>query len=123
MASEELIDEITMHRQTISSDSNSPLQLIRERELEISGRMLSAKREADEIVTAARKKAAEIVAAAEAEGGAGAREREQVIVSAAEKEAAELKQRAMVDANEISSAIAQRKAAAVKIVVDAVSSI
>lgn len=123
MAHEDLVDEIEMHQQTISSDANSPLQLIRERELEISGRMLSAKREADEIVANARKKAAEIVAAAEAEGGAGARDREQAIIKAAEAEAAELRQRAEVEAKSIANAIDARTGAAVKIVIDAVTAV
>lgn len=123
MAHEDLVDEIEMHKQTISSDANSPLQLIRERELEISGRMLSAKREADDIIAAARKKAAELVTAAEAEGGAGARDREQAIVKAAEAEAAELRQRAQVEAKEIAAAIDKRKESAVKMVIDAVTTV
>lgn len=121
MASEELIDEINMHQKTISTDSNSPLQLIRERELEISGRMLTAKREADELVAAARKKAAELVAAAEAEGGSGAREREKAIVAEAEKTAAELKLQAQTEAEQITAAIKSRMDAAAQLVVDAVT--
>lgn len=123
MAHEDLVDEIEMHKQTISSDANSPLQLIRERELEISGRMLSTKRDADEIVANARKKAAELVSAAEAEGGAGARDREQAITKSAEAEAAELKQRAQVEATEIASTIDERMDAAVRIVINAVTSV
>lgn len=123
MAHEDLIDEIETHKQTISSDANSPLQLIRERELEISGRMLSAKRDADEIVATARKKAAEIVAAAEAQGGAGARDREQAIIKSAEAEAAELKQRALAEAQEITASVESRTDAAVRLVIDAVTAV
>lgn len=121
MAHEDLVEEIEMHKQTISSDANSPLQLIRERELEISGRMLSAKREADEIVAVARKRAAELVAAAEAEGGAGARDREEAIVKSAEAEAAELKERAKAEASAISEAAGARREAAARVVVEAVT--
>ena len=59
---EKVLEEIKFHQETIATDANSPLHLIREKEIEISGRVLAAKREADEIVADARKKAAEIVA-------------------------------------------------------------
>ena len=82
-----VVEDIRLHQETIAVDNNSPLHLIREKELEISGRVLSAKREADEIVTAARKKAAEVVSTAEAEGGAGAASREKAIREEAVAEA------------------------------------
>ena len=53
--------------------------MIREKELEISGQVLKAKREADGIVAEARKKAAELVSTAEEEGGAGAADRDAAI--------------------------------------------
>ncbi len=123
MSQEDLANEIAMHQQTIATDANSPLQLIRERELEISGRMLSAKREADDIVAAARKKAAEVVSEAEAEGGTGARNQEQTIVAAAEAEAATMRKNAQAEAAEITASIEARKASAIQLVVDAVTAV
>ena len=62
------IEELELHQRVITSDDNSPLELIREKEMEISGRVLQSKREADEIVAEARRRAAERIAAAETEG-------------------------------------------------------
>ena len=76
------VEEIRMHKETIATDSNTPLHLIREKELEISGRVMKAKREADQIVTEARKRGAEVVSKAEAEGGAGAAVSEAEILKA-----------------------------------------
>jgi vacuolar-type H+-ATPase subunit H len=120
---EKVIDDIEMHKQTIATDSNTPLHLIREKELEISGRVLAAKREADEIVTEARKKAAELVAKAEAEGGAGAAASETAILEGAEKEASRLRAEAKTDAQELSARIDAHRAEAVRLVLDAVTTI
>lgn len=62
---ETVAEELEFHQQTVAADANSPLHLIREKELEISGRMLAAKRKADEIVAEARTKAAALVASAQ----------------------------------------------------------
>jgi len=120
---EKVVDEIRMHQETISTDANTPLHLIREKELEISGRVLAAKRQADELVTDARKKAAEIVAKAENEGGSGAADREQAIHAKADAEAARLRSEADADAADLSSRIDARRDEAVRLVLDAVTSV
>lgn len=117
MAGNDVVDEIAMHQETISHSTNSPLQLIRERELEISGRMLKAKREADEIVASARRRAAEIVSAAEGEGGSGAKDREATILLSADAEAKGLREQASAEASAIASAAASRMDAAVELIV------
>ena len=54
---EKVVEELEFHQQTVAEPTtNSPLHLIREKEMEISGRVLAAKREADEIVADARKR-------------------------------------------------------------------
>lgn len=120
---EQLVDEIRLHQQTIAVDSNSPLHLIREKELEISGQVLSAKREADEIVTSARKKAAEIVAAAEAEGGAGAADREQAIIAEANAEAARLREAAHAQAVALKEQAGKRRDEATSFVLGEVAAV
>jgi V/A-type H+-transporting ATPase subunit G/H len=119
--SDKKIEELEMHQQTIAADVNTPLQLIREKELEISGRLLAAKRDADQRIADARRKAAEVVAAAESEGGAGARDRVDAILSEARERASELQAKAKEDAAVIRSEIETRKSAAVDLVVEAVS--
>lgn len=120
MPSDKVADEIAMHQKTISSDSNSPLQLIHEKELEISGRLLAAKREADQILNEARRLAAETVAKAESEGGTGSRQQADAIIAKAKADAEELRLAAKADADKIKADSEARKAEAVRLVVDAV---
>lgn len=120
---ENVAEEMRLHHETIAVDNNSPLHLIREKELEISGRVLSAKREADEIVATARKKAAEVVSTAEAEGGAGAASREKVIRDQAVAEATRLKEAAHVEAGKLKEQVETRREEATRLVLDAVTTI
>ncbi len=120
---ENVVDELRLHQETIAVDNNSPLHLIREKELEISGRVLSAKREADEIVASARKKAAEVVSTAEAEGGAGAADREKAIREAAEAEAVSLREAAHVEAAALREQVEARREVATRFVLDAVTTV
>jgi vacuolar-type H+-ATPase subunit H len=120
---EKVVEEIRMHQETIANDGNSPLHLIREKELEISGRVLTAKRQADGLVGDARKKAAEIVGKAEQEGGSGAADREVAIREQSRKEAEALKTAAKSEAAELSARIDSRRKDAVRLVLDAVTSV
>lgn len=120
---ENVVEDIRLHQETIAADNNSPLHLIREKELEISGRVLSAKREADEIVATARKQAAEIVSTAEAEGGAGAANREKVIRDEAASEANRLREAAHVEAGTLKEQVGKRRDQATRLVLDAVATL
>ena len=115
------IEELELHQRVITSDDNSPLELIREKEMEISGRVLQSKREADEIVAEARRRAAERIAAAETEGAeAGKQRREQVAVDA-QAQAKQAVEEAGKDAAGLDARIAQNKGEAVKLILSAVS--
>jgi len=118
-----VVDEIRLHQETIAADANSPLHLIREKELEISGRVLTAKRQADEIVVEARKKAAEVVSKAEQEGGAGAAEKEAEIRAKAEADADKLRSDAQAEADRIKAEVDARRDDAVRLVLDAVTAV
>lgn len=120
---EKVVEEIRMHQETIATDGNSPLHMIREKELEISGRMLAAKRQADEIVADARRKAAEVVSIAEHEGGTGAAAREQQIRTAAEAEAADLIAKAEAEAVALRESVASKREQAVALVLEAVTTV
>jgi vacuolar-type H+-ATPase subunit H len=120
---ENVVEEIRLHQETIAVDNNSPLHLIREKELEISGRVLSAKREADEIVATARKKAAEVVSTAEAEGGAGAEDREKLIRDEATREADGLREAAHAEASKLKEQVEARREDATRLVLDAVTAV
>lgn len=120
---ENVVEEIKMHQETIATDSNSPLHLIREKELEISGRMLTAKRSADTVIADARKQAAEVVAKAEAEGGSGAQDHARKIEARSKEESAALQGSAEVDAEAIRKQIDSRREDAVKLVIEVVTSV
>jgi vacuolar-type H+-ATPase subunit H len=120
---DKIVDDIEFHQQTIATDSNTPLHLIREKELEISGRMLQTKREADEIVSDARKKGVEIVNAAESVGGAGAADRETSIRDQAQRDADALHADAKTEAERIQGQVNQRTGDAVRLVLDAVTTV
>jgi vacuolar-type H+-ATPase subunit H len=117
------VDELRLHQETIATDVNTPLHLIREKELEISGRVLTAKREADEIVADARKKAAELVSKAEQEGGAGAAKQDAVIRAKADEESAKLRSEASAEAERIKVEVDARRNDAVRLVLDAVTAV
>ena len=118
-----VVEQIQMHQETIATDMNTPLHLIREKELEISGQVLAAKRIADEIVAEARKKSAELVSTAEAEGGAGAADRDAAILAKAEEDAAKLRTDAAAEAKKIQAQVDTRRADAVRLVLDAVTAV
>jgi len=117
------IAAVKLHQETIAADENSPLHQIREKELEISGRVLSAKREADEVIASARKKAAELMATAEAEGGAGAAHSEQAIQAEAELEANRLRETADQEARVFIEQVESRRAEAVRMIIEEVRSV
>ena len=102
---------------------NSPLFLIREKELEISGRVLSSKKKAEQIVADARRKATETLASAEAEGEAAAREVEKRMIADAEAEAAKILAGVDGEVAEVRAQAEARRAKAVEVVVDAVKKV
>jgi vacuolar-type H+-ATPase subunit H len=118
---DKVVEEIRLHQETIAVDANTPLHLIREKELEISGQVLAAKRQADEVITTARKKAAELVSKAEEEGGAGAADRDAVIRAKADEDAAKLVAEAKAEADRIQAQVDSRRDDAVRLVLDAVT--
>jgi vacuolar-type H+-ATPase subunit H len=120
---DKVVEEIRMHQETVANDNNSPLHLIREKELEISGKVLAAKREADEIVAEARKKSAELVSTAESEGGAGAADRDAAIRAEAEQAAAKLRTQAKEEADKLQAQVDARREDAVRLVLDAVTAV
>jgi len=115
------IEDIKFRQGFIEKDSSSPLHLIREKEMEISGRVLAAKKEAEKILSEARRKAAELVNAAEIDGDKIAAEREKAIMDEAEAEAIKLVADAGVDIKKMEKGIADRSDEAASAVVKMVT--
>jgi vacuolar-type H+-ATPase subunit H len=117
---ENVIEELEFHKQTVQSDDHSPLHLIREKEMEISGRVLAAKRQADEIVSDARREASQMMTSAHDQASSLAGERDAAVKAEMETKIAEVKRQAEVDAAALTETIQVKKAEAVAYVIDAV---
>ena len=109
---------LEFHNQTVQADENSPLHLIREKEMEFSGRVLSAKREADEIVAQARKAAAALIADANKQAGELAKQREAEVQVNIERTMAEVRAQAEKDATALEATIGSRRQGAIDYVVE-----
>ncbi len=117
---EQVLEEIQFHTETVESDANSPLHLIREKEMEISGHVLAAKKEAEEIVARARQEAVRVVRESEIEGERLAKEREKVTSAQIESQAKVIADDTQVEIGKLEKIIDERLDAGVEFVVDAV---
>lgn len=120
---EKVLEEIRFHQDVVNKDANSPLYQIREKEMEISGRVLAAKTQAEKIVTDARKAAVDILRNAEADADKGAKEHAEAAVAKAEAEASELRGKITVDADALEKELEQRHSEAVDAIVSIVTSV
>ncbi|HET6351329.1 MAG TPA: V-type ATPase subunit subunit G family protein [Coriobacteriia bacterium] len=118
-----VVEELEFHKATVQSDDNSPLHLIREKEMEISGRVLSAKREADEIVSNARREASGIMSSAQDQASEEAGRRDAAVKVEIEKQMAQVRANAEAEAAALEEAIDTRRGPAVAYIVDAVTRI
>ncbi|HSK46632.1 MAG TPA: V-type ATPase subunit subunit G family protein [Coriobacteriia bacterium] len=120
---ENVVEELQFHKQTVQSDDNSPLHLIREKEMEISGRVLAAKRQADEIVSAARKEAGGMIAAAHDQASTEAGKRDASVKAEMEQQMADVRAQAERDAAALEETIKARRGDAVAFVIESVARI
>lgn len=121
MVDDKVLEEIQFHQDVIAKDASSPLYQIREKEIEISGRVLAARQKAEALIADARRKAAEMVNSAQSDGDAKAREHEAKSLADASEQAKKLRAGIGGEIEAIDSAMAQRQARAVETVVKAVT--
>ena len=105
---EKVLDELKFHQETIAADAHSPLHLIREKEMEISGRVLAAKREGEEVVAAARKKAVETIASADEQAIGLAKDREKQVLAEVDREMTEIRAQAAQEAETLDAQLGDR---------------
>ena len=110
---EKVLEEIQFHQETVEKEANSPLHLIREKEMEISGRVLAAKTEAEQIIADARKKAVEIISKAEAESVDISAAHERDAVAGVEKEKTAVRTGADAEVKALEQTAAERMGDAV----------
>ncbi len=120
---EKVLEDLEFHQETVSTDSNSPLHLIREKEMEITGRVLTAKREAEDIVAAARKKAVETIHKAEEESERLAAEHQKTVLAEVDREIVLIGEGADTEIVGLKRQAAERSAKAAKFVVETVTSV
>ena len=118
---EKVLEDYELQKETVVVDANSPLHLIREKEMEISGRILAAKKEAEEIVAEARRKAVDIVKKAEVEGEALSAEEEKRVKAQVERDLAQIREDAEREVEALRLTIDEREDRAVEYVVGSVS--
>lgn len=117
---EKVIEDFKFHQESVSKDVSSPLHLIREKEMEISGRVLAAKQEAEEIVATARRRATETITKAQDAAESAASDRQAEVVVEVDHEVERLREQTEIDAKELAEAIAGRREKAAALLVEAV---
>jgi len=120
---DKVLEEIRFHQDVVEHESGSPLHRIREKEMEISGRMLAAKKQADDVVATARRKAVDIVSKAEGEGEKLAKQSEDKALADAAKEAVTIRAKAEKDAAALEEGLAARSDDAARLIVSAVTQV
>jgi vacuolar-type H+-ATPase subunit H len=118
---EKVLEEIRFHQDVVNKDASSPLYQIREKEMEISGRVLAAKGQAEKTVSDARRKATEIQKNAEAQGDKAVRAYSEKALADAEKEAESLRAGIVDEAKELEAQLTARRGDAVDYIVKIVT--
>jgi len=119
---EKVLEEIRFHQDVVNKDANSPLYQIREKEMEIHGRVLAAKMQAESIVAEARQKATELIATAEMESDKLAKEHAEGLLAKAAEDAAAITREAEEGIGGLEAQLAKRHDEAVDFVVSVVTS-
>jgi len=81
---EKVLEEIRFNQDATSKDASSPLFQIREKEMEISGRVFAARNQADKMVSDARQRALEIVRTAQEDADRLAKEHADKVLAGVE---------------------------------------
>lgn len=121
---EKVLEEIRFHTDAAAQrDANSPLFQIREKEMEISGRVFAARSQADKMVSDARQRAVEIVRSAHSDAERMAKERADQMLVEVETSIEDVKKQGAVDVVALEKELATRKSDAADFVVKLVTSV
>jgi len=115
------LDGIKEREELIATDATAPLHLIRQKELELSGRVLKAREEAAEIVSSARREAIEIAQRADAEAEQEAKAYEGQRLEKAQEEVTALRGTVGAEIDKLNAQVATQHDAAVAAVVERVT--
>lgn len=119
---EKVLEEIRFHQNAASRDASSPLFQIREKEMEISGRVFAARNQADKMVSDARQRSLEIVRNAQADAERLAKEQADKVLVELESSIEDVKKQGTKEVAALEKELAARKGDAADFVVKLVTS-
>jgi vacuolar-type H+-ATPase subunit H len=120
---EKVLEEIRFHQDVVSKDANSPLFQIREKEMEIHGRVLAARSQAEKIVSGARTKAAEIAKNAGSDAERLAKEHAERALAETDASVAAIEAEAVADVAALERKLEERQGDAADLVVTMVTAV
>jgi vacuolar-type H+-ATPase subunit H len=119
---EKVLEEIRFHQDVVTKDANSPLYQIREKEMEISGRVLAARNQAEKIVSNARSEAAKVVKSAGSEAERLSAERTAAVLKETEASVKQVEKQGVSDVAALQKTLVERQGEAADFVVKLVTS-
>ena len=120
---EKVLEEIRFHQEAASKDAASPLFQIREKEMEISGRVFAARNQADKMISDARQRALEIVRTAQADADRLAKEHADKVLAEVESSIEDVKKGGVVEVEELKQELAKRQSDAADFLVKIVTAV
>ena len=120
---EKVLEEIRFHQDVTSKDASSPLFQIREKEMEISGRVFAARNQADKMISDARQRALEIVRTAQADADRLAKEHAEKVLAGVEGSIDEVKQEGVAEVDRLTKELATRQSDAADFLVKIVTAV
>lgn len=120
---EKVLEEIRFHQDSVTKDANSPLFQIREKEMEISGRVFAARNQADKMVSDARQRALEIVRTAHTDAERLAKEHADKVLAEVEGDIADVTAKGVVEVEALTEELATRTSDEADFVVKLVTTI
>lgn len=120
---EKVLEEIRFHQDSVTKDANSPLFQIREKEMEISGRVFAARNQADKMISDARQRALEIVRTAHTDAERLAKEHADKVLAEVEGTIADVAAQGVVEVGALTEELATRTSDAADFVVKLVTTI
>lgn len=119
---EKVLEEIRVHQDAATRDANSPLFQIREKEMEISGRVFAARNQAEKMISDARQRSLEIVRNAHADAERLAKERAEAAQAESKKSIDDVKIKGAAEIEALQGELATRKDETAAFVVKLVTS-
>ena len=120
---EKVLEEIRFHADAVTRDANSPLFQIREKEMEISGRVFAARNQADKMVSDARQRSLEIVRNAQADAERLAKEHADKVLGEVESSIVDVQKSGVTEVAALEKELAKRKKVAADLVVKLVTAV